>query len=345
MSRGQRTASLAGSLLAAAVLWVGALASAQAPDVPVESEAEAPTDAAGDDEGMSLEEISRMLDNPLGNLWIIFTENDLTRYRGDPAKGSKWVNTFLIQPVLPIPLTEKWNLVTRPIIPFITAPKIDVPTSLFGDCPGNCDSKPPDKLGLSGISASRENAWGDIVVWSMLSPSEPPKLPDGSSFVWGLGPSFRFPTATEDQFGSEKYSMGPSAIFLRLPPPEGRWTLGLFQQHHLWSIGGNSDRERVKTSQFQYIYWYSLPIEKEVSVGAFPMINVNWEADNDDKWSVPLGLGFSTTFFVGPMPMRIGAEVDWYVVSPDNYGPKYMFKFFVVPVIPRLIKEPIFGGG
>jgi hypothetical protein len=36
----------------------------------------------GDAEDMSLEEISRMLDNPLGNLWIIFMENDLGRYRG-----------------------------------------------------------------------------------------------------------------------------------------------------------------------------------------------------------------------------------------------------------------------
>ncbi len=34
--------------------------------------------------GMSIEEISRMLDNPLGNLWIIFMQNDMMRLRGDP---------------------------------------------------------------------------------------------------------------------------------------------------------------------------------------------------------------------------------------------------------------------
>ena len=76
---------------------------------------------------------------------------------------------------------------------------------------------------------------------------EPPKLPDGSSFVWGLGPSFRFPTATEDQFGSEKWSIGPSNILLRLAPPGGRVTMGLFQQHH-FSVGGESDRDSVRTS-------------------------------------------------------------------------------------------------
>ncbi len=305
------------------------------------------TDEATDDRDdvgeMDLEAISRALDNPLGNLWLIFMENDLMRFRGDPAPGSKWVNSFTFQPILPIPLTKNWNLVSRPIIPFITAPKLNVSAASYGDCPGNCNTIPPDKTGLFNLDASRENAWGDIMLWSMLTPAEPKELSDGGKFVWGLGPAFRFPTATEDQFGSERYTVGPSSILMRLPPRGGKWTLGLFQQHHLWSFGGNSDRERVKTSQFQYIWWYKLATKRDISVGAFPMIDVNWEADNDDKWSVPIGIGAATTFFVGKMPMRMGVEFDWFVASPDNYGKKFMLKFFVVPVLPRLIKEPIFG--
>ncbi len=50
-----------------------------------------------------------------------------------------------------------------------------------------------------------------------------------------------------------------------------------------------------------------------------------------------------TPFFMGKMPVRIGLEFDWFVESPDNYGKKWMIKFYFVPVIPRLIKEPIFG--
>ena len=303
------------------------------------------SDAQTADEGrMDLEEIARALDNPLGNLWLIFIENDLMRYRGNPAKSSKWINTLLIQPILPVPLTEDWNLVTRPIIPFLTAPEFKLAPKFFGDCPGNCNTDPPpDRIGLIDISTSRENAWGDIMLWSMLTPAEPIELSDGGKFVWGLGPSFRFPTATKDQFGSERYSMGPSSILMRLPPRGGSWTLGLFNQHHLWSFGGNDDRDRVKTSQIQYIWWYKLPVESEISVGAAPMIDVNWEADSDDRWSIPLGLGASTTFFLGKMPIRFGVEFNWFVRSPDNYGKKWMMKFYFVPVIPRLIKEPIFG--
>ncbi len=294
--------------------------------------------------GMSLEEIARMMDNPLGNLWIIFTENDLTRYRGDPAPGSKWINSLLIQPIVPIPLTKNWNLVTRPIIPLVSAPLLRLNPPTFGDCPGNCNTRPsPENLLLANVSSSRETAWGDIMMWTMISPAEPRELSDGAKFVWGVGPAFRFPTATEDQFGSERYSFGPSNVLMRLPPRGGRWTLGLFHQHHLWSVGGNSDRARVKTSQIQYIYYYKLPWKGQWSLGAAPMIDVNWDADNDDKWSIPIGIGLSNTFFLGPMPVRVGVEFNWFVKSPKNYGKKFLLKFYFVPVIPRLVKEPIFG--
>ena len=58
-------------------------------------------------EALSLEEVSRKLDNPLSDLWMIFMENDTARYRGFPARGSKWVNTGIIQPVMPLALTKK----------------------------------------------------------------------------------------------------------------------------------------------------------------------------------------------------------------------------------------------
>jgi hypothetical protein len=298
---------------------------------------------AADDEEMDLEAIAAALDNPLGNLWLIFTENDMQRFRGFPADGSQWVNTLLIQPILPVPLTKNWNLVTRPIIPLISAPRFNAPSRLFGDCPPNCNSDPPDKIFPASLSSDRKTRWGDIMLWSMLTPAEPREVMGGKKFIWGLGPAVRFPTATTGQFGSERYTVGPSNILMLLPERGGRWTFGLFNQHHLWSFGGNHHRDRVRTSNVQYIWWYKLPVEKEISVGAAPMIDVNWQADSDDRWSIPVGLGASTTFFMGKMPVRFGMEFNWFVRSPDNYGKKWMIKFYFVPVIPRLVKEPIFG--
>jgi hypothetical protein len=45
------------------------------------------------------------------------------------------------------------------------------------------------------------------------------------------------------------------------------------------------------------------------------------------------------------MPMRIGIGMNYSVVAPDDYGQRWMIKFFIVPVIPKPIKRPLFGEG
>ena len=168
-----------GLLVAIGMLLVAAPIPAQESDDPTEG---------SDDKGPDLGAIARALDNPVGNLWVLFTENAVMRYRGDPADGSKWVNAVTIQPILPIPLTEKWNLVNRPIIPLLTAPRFNVSPRFFGDCPPNCNTKPPpDDLGLFDLNEDRKTRWGDIMFWSMLTPADPIELDSGAKFVWGAG--------------------------------------------------------------------------------------------------------------------------------------------------------------
>ena len=69
----------------------------------------------------SLAEISRMLNNPLAYLWMLYVENDTTLYQGGPFQDDQVINTTIIQPVMPIPLTDDLNLINRPIIPLISA--------------------------------------------------------------------------------------------------------------------------------------------------------------------------------------------------------------------------------
>jgi hypothetical protein len=33
-----------------------------------------------------------------------------------------------------------------------------------------------------------------------------------SRFLWGIGPTFIFPTASKDELGQEKWQAGPSAV-------------------------------------------------------------------------------------------------------------------------------------
>ena len=68
---------------------------------------------------------------------------------------------------------------------------------------------------------------GDIVYISLFGPRKPPKI-GGGTFIWAVGPTTMFPTASKDILGLGKYSMGPAAVLAFLPP---KWRIGTLAQH------------------------------------------------------------------------------------------------------------------
>ena len=73
--------------------------------------------------------------------------------------------------------------------------------------------------------------------------------------------------------------------------------------------------------------------------GGAPQIEVSWNAASGDKWAVPIGLGVQKThFFPGiPMPIKLGVEVQYYVVDRDTYGNNWRIQFTFAPIIPNFI--------
>jgi hypothetical protein len=80
------------------------------------------------------------------------------------------------------------------------------------------------------------------------------------------------------------------------------------------------------------LYYYSL--NDTTSIGAGPNIIVNWEADSDDRWTVPIGLGINRTFQFGKVPVRIGVEFHYNVIRPDSVGADWDFRVYVIPAVP-----------
>jgi hypothetical protein len=127
--------------------------------------------------------------------------------------GNRTQNVLNIQPVIPLSLGKKWNLITRWITPIIYQP-IPVPQP-----PG----PPAQQTGVYGF--------GDLNPSFFLSPKK-------SKVIWGIGPTFVFPTATNTTYlGQGKFSIGPSLVVLVQPP---HWTIG-FLANNYWSVAGHSD--------------------------------------------------------------------------------------------------------
>lgn len=148
-----------------------------------------------------------------------------------------------------------------------------------------------------------------------------------------------FPTANDDALGSGKYQLGPAAVLFRLAPEFGTGRLdslnaGVVAQHW-WSVGGDDDRADVSQTNIQYFLNYRLSPTKQV--GMQPTIEIDWEADSDNRYSVPIGLGYSDTFRIGRIPLQWRVEAQYYVIRPDDFGQDFSLQFSIAPILPSLL--------
>ncbi|MHC4951596.1 MAG: hypothetical protein ACYTEU_11525, partial [Planctomycetota bacterium] len=229
-----------------------------------------------------LGEIDRKLNNPLTDLWSLTFQNNTNIQKGDLVDGREYSNNLFFQPFLPFAIgDDKETMLTfRPVFPLVTNP-------VFGD-PG------------SGKSTDHDTGLGDTQLLVLAGPNVQ------TDWVWGLGSTFKFPTATEDTLGEDKYQAGPAGMIFNIGKP---WIYGVLAQHW-WSYAGDGDRDTSRTD-IQYTVRYSLP--DAWSVGMGPTIAIDWEEDSDNRYTVPVGLGVTKTIRWGKMPVKLRLETHYSV--------------------------------
>jgi len=127
-------------------------------------------------------ELAKKTQNPVADLISVPLQSNFNFGAGSKDKIVYILN---VQPVIPIQITDDWNLITRVVMPIINQ------QSLF-----------PGVDSATGL--------GDINPTFFFSPSKP------SSLIWGVGPTFTFPTASDRLLGSGKWSMGPAGVALMI---------------------------------------------------------------------------------------------------------------------------------
>lgn len=256
---------------------------------------------------MSLAEINSALENPLTSLWSLTFEGIGTSSSGDLIDGNTEGSTLFFQPGLPVPLGDDMTFISRPVFPLVTNPILD----------------PQADDGVSG----HKTGFGDIQMLSLIGPDK------SKGLVWGLGGTFKFPTASDDLLGAGKWQAGPSAMLFNFSKP---WTIGLLAEHW-WSFAGDSERLSISQTDVKYTIRYALP--NAWSIGCGPTISANWMEDNDNRWTVPIGLGLSKTTKIGNTPVKMRLETHYSVIRPDDYGTEWKLLFRIAPVIPSPYKR------
>lgn len=229
------------------------------------------------------QELGKQLSNPVSNLISLpFQFNHDSGY--GPNDGDRtYVN---VQPVIPFSLNADWNVISRTIIPFI------------------------DQNDIAGDSGSQSGI-GDINASFFFSPKEPG--PNG--LIWGVGPVFLLPTASDDMLGSGKWGLGPTGVVLK---QTGHWTMGALA-NHIWSVAGEDDRADISSTFLQPFLTYTTPTAWTFALNTES--TYDWKAE---EWSVPINMMVSKVMTVGdqPISLQVGARywADSPEAGPDGWG-------------------------
>jgi hypothetical protein len=236
-------------------------------------------------------ELAKKTQNPVADLISVPFQNNFNFGVG-PEDRTVWVMN--VQPVIPLKLTDSWNVITRVIMPIINQPSL---------APGVDHA-----FGL-----------GDINPTFFFSPSKPSKL------IWGFGPTATLPTATDSQLGSGRWSAGPAAVALMM---EGPWVYGALLNNQ-WSFAGWGPK-KVNAFLVQPFLNYNLP--KGWYLTSAPIMTADWTAIGGQRWTVPVGAGGGKLWRVGKVGLPVNTQLAAFynAIRPDetaNWQLRFQIQF------------------
>lgn len=234
--------------------------------------------------------LAMQLNNPVAALISIPLQSNW-----DFGIGPKDATQYMlkVEPVIPIKLNSDWNLISRTILPVI-----DQESPAFG-----VDS-------ASGL--------GDTTQSFFFSPEKA----TASGLIWGAGPIFLIPTATDSLLGNNMWGAGPTGLVLK---QHDSWTYGVLASQ-LWSIG--SGEETVNSLYVQPFLAYTT--KKHTTFGLNTESTYDWV---HSQLSAPINLTVAQLVKIGKFPVQFEVGGRWYADGPDD-GPEWGLRFDVTFLLP-----------
>jgi len=246
--------------------------------------------------GPSDEELRKEAQNPIASLISVPFQNNINFPIGPYSRVQNVLN---IQPVIPLRISEDWNLITRWITPIVYQPNVQA-----GDG------------GANGL--------GDLNPSFFFSPAAPHKV------LWGFGPTLVLPTATERTLGQGKWDAGPSLVLLTQPE---HWTIGVLA-NNVWSFAGN--RQRPAVNQFLLQYFINYNMKEGWYIGTQPILTSNWMVHDGNRWTVPFGWSVGRIKRLGTLPINAQLGAYYNLIHPRDlpYG-KWQVRLQVALLFPK----------
>lgn len=245
---------------------------------------------AAEKPGNSAQELADKLANPVASLISVPLQNNLN-YGIGPYNGVKY--TINIQPVVPFKLSDNLNLITRYILPVV------------------------DQRNITGLN-THEFGLSDATVTAFFAPKS-------KKLIYGIGPAFLVPTATEKFLGTEKFGVGPSVLVMH----QGKGLSVGFIANQIWSVAGANDRADFNSFYTQIFLSHSY--KSGASWGVNAEITQNWEG-NTTLISLNPTMGGITKF--GDQVVQFSVQPLIPIVGHESIRPDWGLRAVIAFVFP-----------
>ena len=254
-----------------------------------------PSESAEVSGGKSAAEMAQKLANPLAAMISLPMQLNYDQDLGAGDTGDRYL--LNIQPVVPISITDDWNLISRTILPVITQDEVVTGTGR-----------------QTGLGDTTESLW--------FSPAEP----TDNGWILGVGPVILIPTATDDLLGGGKWGLGPTVVGLK---QIGSWTVGGLA-NHVWSVAGSDKRNDINSTYIQPFLTYNTPTAWTYALNLES--SYDWESK---QWSIPVNFMVSKLKIYGKQMVSFQGGIRYWVESTDS-GPEGLgLRFAVTLLFPK----------
>lgn len=248
--------------------------------------------AKAQDSGADAAALALKLSNPIASLISLPFQNN-TDWGIGAAKGSR--NTLNIQPVVPVALSEKLNLITRWVQPVIS------------------------QYNITGVGES-ESGLGDAVVSAFVSPVNSGKI------TYGVGPVFLLPVGTNDLFTANALGIGPTAVALY---QSNGYTVGALV-NQIWSLSGDEKSSDVNQLFLQPFFTYNW--KSGAGLGANFEITQNWLTDATTVWLNPI---LSAVTSIGKQKTQLAVGPRFNLAAPNGSKADFGIRAALVFLFPK----------
>jgi hypothetical protein len=202
-----------------------------------------------------------------------------------------------ISPVIPARLNSKWDLIT---LPSLSATYLPGPNGQFG--------------------------LADLQVSFFLTPHEE------AGWIWGAGPILQFPIATSQDFGTGRWSAGPTAALVY---SKGPWFNGILV-YELMSIAGTRDRGSINQLFLEPDVSYNF--ESGWFIQCEPSITYDWTTSGASAWTVPMGADIGKAFTAGSQSLSLQVGAYGLLNGPDS-APQWILRASVTFLFPGVTNK------